>query len=237
MLKLWRIICPHRKQKLKPTQQPFKCICDYSLSYFSSWDFCCMTVVSCVGGMTQYWLPRWIFRVNWGFSLFLNLPSINFLRIWRGIWDIFQEVWLLLPFSAYFPGCSHSSCVLERSTRLISARLCVSCRVSLKTLLAPLARQRRGFQTAWADGCLPNQSRGSLISFFLTSIYFPLASQDQNSAKLIINSLAVFLSDSAPHFLVFCLRQSWFLGFRPVIVCEHSNMWPSWRVPLSQVLH
>lgn len=72
---------------------------------------------------------------------------------------------------------SHSSCVPERSARLISTRLCVSCRVSPKAYLAPLAQAAVRFQTAWADGCLPNQSvRPSLISIFLTSIYFPLAS-------------------------------------------------------------
>lgn len=85
---------------------------------------------------------------------------------------------------------SHSSCVPERSARLISARLCVSCRVSPKALLAPLAQAAVRFQTAWADGCLPNQSvLFSLISIFQTSIYFPLASQDQNSAELIIKAL------------------------------------------------
>lgn len=89
---------------------------------------------------------------------------------------------------------SHSSCVPERSARLISARLCVSCRVSPKALLAPLAEAAVRFQTAWADGCLPNQSvLLSLISIFQTSIYFPLASQDRNSVELIINNLAVFL--------------------------------------------
>ncbi len=89
--------------------------------------------------------------------------------------------------------CSHPSCVPERSAGLISARLCVSCRVSPKALLAPLAQAALRFQTAWADWCLPNQSvLLSLISIFQTSIYFPLASQDQNSAELIINRLAVF---------------------------------------------
>lgn len=79
--------------------------------------------------------------------------------------------------SAYSLHCSHSSCVPERSARLIRARLCVSFRVSPKALLAPLAHAAVSFQTAWADGCLPNQSvRLSLISIFLTSIYFPLAS-------------------------------------------------------------
>lgn len=95
--------------------------------------------------------------------------------------------------SASSPHRSHSSCVPERSTRLINARLCVSCRAPPKALLAPLAQAAVRFQTAWADGCLPNQSvLLSLISIFQTSIYFPLASQDQNSAELIINSLAVF---------------------------------------------
>lgn len=93
------------------------------------------------------------------------------------------------PLSASSLQRSHSSCVLERSARLISARLCVSCRVSPKALLAPLAWAAVRFQTAWADGCLPNQSALlSLISIFQTSIYFPLASQDQNSAELIIKA-------------------------------------------------
>lgn len=74
---------------------------------------------------------------------------------------------------------SHPSCVPERFARLISARLCVSCRVSPKALLAPLAQAAVRFQTAWADRCLPNQSvLLPLISIFQTSIYFPLASQD-----------------------------------------------------------
>lgn len=89
--------------------------------------------------------------------------------------------------------CSHSSCVPKRSAWLINTRLCVSCRVPPKALLAPLAQAAVKFQTAWADRCLPNQSvLLSLISIFQTSIYFLLASQDQNSAELIINSIAVF---------------------------------------------
>lgn len=85
---------------------------------------------------------------------------------------------------------SHSSCAPERSARLISACLCVSCRVSPKALLAPLAQAGVRSRSARADGCLPNQSvLLSLISIFQTSIYFPLASQDQNSAELIIKAL------------------------------------------------
>lgn len=57
--------------------------------------------------------------------------------------------------SASFLHRSHSSCVPEWSTRLISARLRVSCRVSPKALVAPLAQAAVRFQTAWADGCLP----------------------------------------------------------------------------------
>lgn len=88
---------------------------------------------------------------------------------------------------------SHSSCVLEKSTRLISARLCVSCRASPRALLAPLAQAAVRFQTASADRCLPNQSvLLSLISISQASIYFLLASQDQNSAELIINSRSLF---------------------------------------------
>ena len=108
---------------------------------------------------------------------------------------------------------SHSSCVPERSARLISARLCVSCRVSPKALLAPLAQAAVRFQTAWADGCLPNQSvLLSLISIFQTSIYFPLASQDQNSAELIIKALlsSTFIFSHLLHFL---WKQSWFPSF------------------------
>lgn len=108
---------------------------------------------------------------------------------------------------------SHSSCVPERSARLISARLCVSCRVSPKALLAPLAQAAVRFQTAWADGCLPNQSvLLSLISIFQTSIYFPLASQDQNSAELIIKALlsSTFIFYHLLHFL---WKQSWFPSF------------------------
>lgn len=100
----------------------------------------------------------------------------------KRIWDIFHTV-------SSLHRC-HSSCVLERSAGLISARLCVSCRVSPKALLAPLAQAAARFQTAWADGCHPNQSvLLSLISIFQTSIYFPLASQDQNSVELIIKGL------------------------------------------------
>lgn len=116
--------------------------------------------------------------------------------------------------------CSHSSCVPERSARLINARLCVSCRVPPKALLAPLAQAAVRFQTAWADRCLPNQSvLLSLISIFQTSIYFPLASQDQNSAELIINSIAVFRF----HFLpppLFPLKAVMLSKFLPLVGCE-----------------
>lgn len=79
----------------------------------------------------------------------------------------------LSSLSASPPRRSHSSCVPERSARLISARLCVSCRVPPKASLAPLAQAAVRFQTARADGCLPNQSvLLSLISSFQTSIYF-----------------------------------------------------------------
>lgn len=118
---------------------------------------------------------------------------------------------------------SHSSCVPERSARLISARLCVSCRVSPKALLAPLAQAAVRFQTAWADGCLPNQSvLLSLISIFQTSIYFRPASQDQNSAELIIKALlsSAFIFSQ---FLFFLWKQSWFPSF-----CLHSDVNPGW---------
>lgn len=128
---------------------------------------------------------------------------------------------------------SHSSCVPERSARLISARLCVSCRVSPKALLAPLAQAAVRFQTAWADGCLPNQSALlSLISIFQTSIYFPLASQDQNSAELIIKGLlsSTFIFS---HLLLLLWKQSWFPSFR--LWLDVNAEWTFSDSPLPQV--
>lgn len=92
----------------------------------------------------------------------------------KRIEECFYQVWLPLSLSASSLHHPHSSCVPERSARLISTRLCVSCRVSPKALLAPLAQAVVRFQTGWADGFLPNQSvLLSLISIFQTSIYFP----------------------------------------------------------------
>lgn len=146
--------------------------------------------------------------------------------------DGFYQVWLPGPFQRLSLHRSHSSCVPERSTRLISARLCVSCRVSPKALVAPLAQAAVRFQTAWADGCLPSQSvLLSLISIFQTSIYFPLASQDQNSAELIIKAWlsSAFIFSQLPFLLS---KQSWFPSFRPPVECEckvdiHPQLSPS----------
>lgn len=165
-------------------------------------------------------------------DLFPHLPWN--LKKKRRMLDVFHlRVRLLLPFQPTSLHRSHPSYVPERSARLISGRLCVSCRVSPKALLAPLAQAAVRFQTARADGCLPDQSvLLSLISIFQTSIYFPLASQDQNSAELIIKALlsSTFIFS---HLLFFLWKQSWFPSF-----CLQFDVHTGWTFsssPLPQV--
>jgi len=70
------------------------------------------------------------------------LPSFS-LEMFKRIRDASHQPWLPLPFRRLHR--SHSSRVPERSTRLISARLRVSCRPSPRASRAPLAGAR-GFK-------------------------------------------------------------------------------------------
>jgi len=119
-------------------------LCEGSVKCFAH----CSFFVDPICRMTQYWLPA---VTPWDVCEFsfthqrILLPS--FAMQFKKNMKHPPPSAASFSLSAYSPHCSHSSCVLERSMRLIRARLCVS----PKALLAPLAQAAVRSQTAWAD--------------------------------------------------------------------------------------
>lgn len=116
--------------------------------FLSFWSFLCLCCSLCVLCWSHLWCDS-ILASSW--ESIITRWRILLLLICHEIWKEYEtssKCGFFFPFSAFSLHCSHSSCVPERSTRLITASLCVSCRVSPKALLAPLAQAAVRFQTA-----------------------------------------------------------------------------------------
>lgn len=84
----------------------------------------------------------------------IKCPSLRDLHLPRRIQDGTHQAWLFPAFRRLL-SAAHSSHLPQRSARLISSRLCVSCHVFPTASLAPLAKAAARFQTPRTDECLP----------------------------------------------------------------------------------